>query len=559
VRPGPARVPHRDLEAALWRLLSATDHEDAAAFLAGLDEVESALAAAIEPRWPAWRNILTARRALLESAPEAASEAVAAAREALDKRPPTPDTALAMAYLAHVEVTADRFDSAMLLAIDASLLTEGSPAPAPSRALHQAHFWLSRTLTGLDLEELAVAHALRGHGVALQLDDLGDQWRLLLLTAQQHTELAHTLRRRGEINRARELARIAIDCATTARALACEPEDADADLLDVVQSWALTCRDHLDGALGPMRSVHRRVQQHGGVWLRGYADLAFARLLALLAARDSKPAFGEQAIDLLVDASGAFAAAGDRRRYRHCLLELGQATAALGRPGEALHWLEAYRADTGRAQARSRELWAEMFVRRSRLREAERQAAMLRRHALADPLTGLGNRRSAERRLGALHLSETPLSLAVIDVDRFKEVNDATSHSLGDAVLKRVADLLREHSRTGDEVYRWAGDEFLVLLPTATEALAVVVMERLRAAVADTDWSDLPLPGPVTVSIGVATAPSGEGAATSPVGWRALFDAADLHLFSAKRSGRNRVQAPGGMLPSADPDPHASA
>ena len=137
-----------------------------------------------------------------------------------------------------------------------------------------------------------------------------------------------------------------------------------------------------------------------------------------------------------------------------------------------------------------------MFVRRSRLREAERQAALLRRHALEDPLTGLGNRRSAERRLGALRLGEQPLSLAVVDVDRFKSVNDAASHTQGDAVLRRVADLLREHSRTGDEVYRWAGDEFLVVLPTATEPQAVVVAERLRSAVAAADWSDLQLPEP---------------------------------------------------------------
>ena len=187
-----------------------------------------------------------------------------------------------------------------------------------------------------------------------------------------------------------------------------------------------------------------------------------------------------------------------------------------------------------------------MFVRRSRLREAERQAALLRRHALEDPLTGLGNRRSAERRLGALRLGEQPLSLAVVDVDRFKSVNDAASHTQGDAVLRRVADLLREHSRTGDEVYRWAGDEFLVVLPTATEPQAVVVAERLRSAVAAADWSDLQLPEPVTVSIGVASTPgTAEGEPAGSAGWRALFDAADLHLFSAKRSGRNRVRAPG--------------
>jgi diguanylate cyclase (GGDEF)-like protein len=185
-----------------------------------------------------------------------------------------------------------------------------------------------------------------------------------------------------------------------------------------------------------------------------------------------------------------------------------------------------------------------MFVQRSRLRDAERQTAVLRRHALEDPLTGLGNRRSAERRLGSLRLGQEPLSLAVVDVDRFKKVNDDTSHSHGDAVLQRVADLLREHSRAGDEVFRWAGDEFLVVLPTATEEQAVGVMERLRAAVEEASWDDLQLSGPVTVSVGVATAPAGEEGGT-PAGWRALFDTADLHLFSAKRGGRNRVRAHG--------------
>jgi diguanylate cyclase (GGDEF)-like protein len=314
----------------------------------------------------------------------------------------------------------------------------------------------------------------------------------------------------------------------------------------------LTCADDLDGALGPLRRVRRRVEADGGLWLRGYTGLALARLLVRLAERDDDTDTGEEAIGLLVDASGAFAAAGDRRRYRQCLLELGQHSADLGRPAEALHWLEAYRSDTGRAHTRSREMWADMFVQRSRLREAERQAVLLRRHALEDPLTGLGNRRSAERRLGAMRLGVEPLSLAVVDVDRFKEVNDEASHTHGDAVLRRVADLLREHSRTGDEVYRWAGDEFLVVLPTATEAQAVVVMERLRSAVAAADWTDLQVREPVTVSIGVATAPAGDEN-SAVVGWRALFDTADLHLFSAKRGGRNRVRAPGaGQEPTRD-------
>ena len=536
-----ARVAPLDLSAALWALLAASAREDATAFIALLDEADEQLAESTEPHWTAWRHALTARRSLIDHAPDAAAADVAAAREALDKCPPSADTALLMAFLAHGEVLADHFDAAMLLAVDASLLTEGAAATEPSRALLQAHRWLSLALSGLDLEEPAVSHAMRGQHVAAALREPADQWRMRLLSAQQHTELAQTQRRRGHLDRSRELAVEAIAGAVAARDLDWEPEPDEADLLDVVHAWALTCADDLDGALGPLRRVRRHVEAEGSVWLRGYTGLALARLLARLAERDGDAESGEEAIGLLVDAAGAFAAAGDRRRYRQCLLELGQHSADLGRPAEALHWLEAYRSDTGRAHARSREMWADMFVQRSRLREAERQAALLRRHALEDPLTGLGNRRSAERRLGAMRLGVEPLSLAVVDIDRFKAVNDDASHTHGDAVLRRVADLLREHSRTGDEVYRWAGDEFLVLLPTATEAQAVVVMERLRSAVAAADWTDLQVREPVTVSIGVATAPAGD----SDSGWRALFDTADLHLFSAKRGGRNRVRAPG--------------
>ncbi|MFW3169805.1 diguanylate cyclase [Geodermatophilus sp. CPCC 206100] len=546
--PGPDRTPEGDLEEALWRLLAASDRDDPTAFVTEHDRAGRAFAAAADARWTAWRHALAARRSLLDGDPEAAAAGVAGAREALGRCRPGAQTALTLAYLAHVEVTADHFDAAMLLAVDASLLTEAPGTGEPSRALHQAHLWLSLTLSALDLEELAVASALEGHRIAAAVAGPAEQWRLLLLCAQQHAELAQTLHRRGSTERAHELAATAVEYAQEARALGWEPEPAEQDLLDVVQAWGMTCAGDPDDAVGPMRRAHRRVHRDGGVWLRGYADLVLARLLTRLAQAHAGGGHDAEATDLLVDAAGAFAASGDRRRYRQCLLELGQSTAAMGRPAEALHWLEAYRADTGRAHSRGRELWAEMFVRRSRLREAERQAAVLRRHALEDPLTGLGNRRSAERRLGSMQPGEQPVSLAVVDIDRFKEVNDDTSHSHGDEVLRRVARLLIEHCRTGDEVYRWAGDEFLVVLPTATETQALAAMDRLRAAVADADWGDLQLPEPVTVSIGVATATA--PAEAEPDGWRSLFDTADLYLFSAKRSGRNRVRAPGGRAPS---------
>src|SRR3954454_3435506 len=153
VTPGSARVTHGDLQAALWRLLAASDSEDATAFLALLDGSRDAFDATDDPCWVTWRHALEARRALIDEDADGAATAVGAARETLDKCPPDADTALTIAYLAHVEVAADRVDAAMLLAVDASLLTEQLSAGEPSKALHQAHRWLSLTLSSLDLEE----------------------------------------------------------------------------------------------------------------------------------------------------------------------------------------------------------------------------------------------------------------------------------------------------------------------------------------------------------------------------------------------------------------------
>lgn len=522
-----------------WDLLAVSDGDDPRVFTDLLADHEADLtAASSSPRWQAWSHAFTARRLLAEHDTEAAGSQVVAARAAAEDCPADAERALVLAYLAHLEVAGDRFEAALHLAVDASLLTDQVPADAPSRPLHQAHLWLSLALTRLDLEELAVAQALRGHRVAAELDDDAARWQLLSLCAQQHAELAQTVHRRGDEVRAARLAAVALRCSFTATDLPHEPADAESDLLSVVHGWALTLAGDLEDTLPALRRVRDRVAAEGGPWLRGYADLALARLLCRLAGPpDALGPQAEEAADLLADAATAFAATGDRRRYRQALLELGRTTAALGRAAEALHWLEAYRGETVRMHQRSRELWADLFVRRSRLREAERQTALMRRHAMEDPLTGLGNRRSAERRLAELDPTSAPLALAVVDVDRFKLVNDTHSHLHGDAVLRRLADLLRLHCRTGDEVYRWAGDEFLVVLPGAGEAQAVIAMERLRSAVVQCAWDELEVQDDVTVSIGIATSHP-----DAPRTWRQLFDDADLHLFAAKRSGRDRVR-----------------
>ncbi|MBI4184049.1 MAG: diguanylate cyclase [Proteobacteria bacterium] len=160
--------------------------------------------------------------------------------------------------------------------------------------------------------------------------------------------------------------------------------------------------------------------------------------------------------------------------------------------------------------------------------------------ALRDPLTGLLNRRGFEARLaeevGRCRRYGRPLSLAMLDLDHFKKVNDTYGHPVGDEVLAAVAARLTAGMRGNDIAARYGGEEFIVLLPETTAEAALTVAERLRRRLAETPVATAAGRAlPVTVSIGVAAFPGvGEGA-------EALIAAADRALYAAKEAGRNRV------------------
>ena len=208
--------------------------------------------------------------------------------------------------------------------------------------------------------------------------------------------------------------------------------------------------------------------------------------------------------------------------------------AELDDAGRALPYLQAYLADELDRVDERRTRWVELFGRRKSLLETERAAGQLRRQAYEDPLTHLPNRRYAEARLDGLLSSGAAPALAVVDVDRFKSINDAIGHPGGDSVLRTVAELLIEGVRDTDEVCRWAGDEYVVLLPDTTAEQAERALERTRRKVAAFDWSQFGLDVPVTISVGIASAARGDDR-------RTLFAAADGVLYDAKRSGRDRV------------------
>ncbi len=177
---------------------------------------------------------------------------------------------------------------------------------------------------------------------------------------------------------------------------------------------------------------------------------------------------------------------------------------------------------------------------RAELRQRERAADDLRRMAGEDPLTGIANRRTLDTEGAALVAAggEAPVSIAVIDIDDFKAINDRHSHLVGDSVLRKIAEILAAHVRSVDLVARYAGDEFVLVLPDTDAAAAAAIHDRVQAAIADERWS-LIAPGlGVSVSCGLATG-TGEG------GLWALFGAADAELYGAKR----RLRAVAGAAP----------
>ncbi len=166
--------------------------------------------------------------------------------------------------------------------------------------------------------------------------------------------------------------------------------------------------------------------------------------------------------------------------------------------------------------------------------QMEQAQAHLQSLTLTDGLTSIGNRLAFEKRLtDEINRAErhgTPLSLLMIDVDRFKALNDRFGHPVGDRTLIMVAKALQEAARTTDFVGRYGGEEFAVLLPHTGGEGALIMAERCRRAVERVAWKD----APVTVSVGAATYVSGKSRNDE------LVSEADRALYAVKQRGRNR-------------------
>jgi diguanylate cyclase (GGDEF)-like protein len=182
---------------------------------------------------------------------------------------------------------------------------------------------------------------------------------------------------------------------------------------------------------------------------------------------------------------------------------------------------------------------------------------LLSKKAMIDGLTGLWNRAYLDTRLrselSAICRSGASLSCIMVDVDRFKNINDTCGHSFGDEVLRTIATMFTETCRAEDIVCRYGGEEFTILLSHTTLPQAVELAERLRGVIESAQVSHRETRVSVTCSFGVA-------------GWNrqaacSVVDLADRALYRAKHSGRNRVEVwdEGSVLPSTLPSFTADA
>jgi two-component system cell cycle response regulator len=223
-------------------------------------------------------------------------------------------------------------------------------------------------------------------------------------------------------------------------------------------------------------------------------------------------------------------------------LEQSLLYAAAGRYQEAYEEHRAFHAAGEALRSVERETRARMLQIALGAQQARRDSDHFRELALRDPLTGLHNRRFINDQLTELlercaRLGEV-LSVAMIDLDHFKRVNDTLSHDAGDAVLVAFAALLAAAAEKPAVAARLGGEEFLVILPGRAEEAARAWTTEMLAVIRSHDWSPLTGPLPVTASVGLSTVRGG--------GWtrESLLRSADENLYAAKHTGRDRFVGP---------------
>jgi len=289
----------------------------------------------------------------------------------------------------------------------------------------------------------------------------------------------------------------------------------------------------------------------GGGGIRSRIYYLFARGKLEIATEDI-----DAAIVTLGECATLAAETGDLEIGVPCCRQLADAFALRGRFVEALHWHREFharyvrkstetsliRSRVAAIQYETRQLQARVETERSRAdgleqmnRALAQEATLLMNASMEDVLTGLPNRRGLERALLEIATKGgQDYAFAMMDIDHFKRVNDTFSHALGDEVLRQVALLLRVTTRENDLLFRYGGEEFVLLMEATDVLLAAKICRRISQAIRSWSWGQIHPNLRITLSIGVALADE----AQTPVEVMAV---ADERLYRAKNAGRDRI------------------
>jgi len=291
----------------------------------------------------------------------------------------------------------------------------------------------------------------------------------------------------------------------------------------VVEVQALLALERLDEA---ERSGQRAVARLGD-----RVPQARSMILSTVAAALRKAGRTEEAYEAL-----AYSAEVERRAFQELSdLQRGLERATL-ETSAARSQADALAAKNRELEGVVRELGAARMALERRTGQLESLQVQLREQADRDWLTGLHNRRFLAREVDrhAAAPGAGPFSVAVLDLDNFKGINDRFGHESGDRVLMRVAALLLGELRAHDVVVRTGGEEFVLLMPLTDAGAAAACCERLRSRIRDEPWDRIAPGMTLTASVGLATADGADDL-------NALAELADRRLYEAKRAGRDRV------------------
>lgn len=194
--------------------------------------------------------------------------------------------------------------------------------------------------------------------------------------------------------------------------------------------------------------------------------------------------------------------------------------------------------NTERLQDEHDRLANEKELAKLRLLKLEKDNQKLVEENTRDGLTGAYNRRYLNEKLEEVfkHAKQnhSPLSVVMSDIDFFKQVNDTFSHAIGDEVLKAIARIFMDNTREQDTVARYGGEEFVVIFDRSHKGTAVTIAEKLRVLVEQYPWKEIHPELSITISMGIASGFEFDD-------YEAMLNNADLHMYSAKRSGKNQV------------------